>query len=137
MDYVTCFRERSFPSLSRLLLSCIAPKVMREKASHWLWSDETQTGLGTTRDSINMDRGITVSNLTMIQSGIVWRQNSKMKDLEERRLGSSQSLAWETGRGHLSAMVPDVFYEKRPLGSMDTSTPDSTILPDGHLLTLH
>lgn len=66
---------------------------MREKASHWLWSDETQTGLGTTRDSINMDRGITVSNFTMIQSGIVWRQNRKMKDLEERRLGSSQSLA--------------------------------------------
>lgn len=85
----------------------------REKASHWLWSEETQTGLGTTRDSISMDRGITVSNLTMIQSGIVWRQNSKMKDREERRLGSNQSLAWETGRGHLSPMVPDVFYEKK------------------------
>ena len=109
----------------------------REKTSCWLWSDETQTGLGTTKDSISMDRGTTVSNLTMIRSGIVWRQNSKLKDLEERRLGSSQSLAWETGRGHLSPMVPDVFYEKRPLGSMDTSTPDSTILPDRHLLTLH
>ena len=65
----------------------------REKTSCWLWSDETQTGFGTTKDSISMNRGTTVSNLTMIRSGIVWRQNSKLKALEERRLGSSQSLA--------------------------------------------
>lgn len=110
------FPWKDLSSLPHLLLSCNSPKVMTEKRHHTGFGvTKTQTGLGTTRDSISMDRGITVSNLTMIQSGIVWRQNSKMKDREERRLGSNQSLAWETGRGH-SSYGPRCLHEKNATG---------------------